>query len=123
MADEIGVLNLTIKDNSDQAAGGLTKLAGALRDVKSSAGGMSVLKDCAETLKRISAAIESGANSYRTLGRLATSLEKVKQAASGFKLPDFSKLENLARTLQDNFNAENGLRRMADCQLRDRRLD
>lgn len=111
---EVGVLNLTIKDNSEQAGQGLNTLADALRRVKNAVSRADNLERYASALKSIAAAIESGANSYRTLGRLATSMEKVKVAATGFKMPDFSRLENLARSLQENFNAENGLKRIAE---------
>ena len=111
---EVGVLNLTIKDNSEQAAQGLNKLADALSRVKNAVSSSAQLRSYADALTKITKAIESGANSYGTLGRLATSMEKVKSASQGFKLPDFSRLEALAKSLQENYNAESGLKRIAE---------
>ena len=94
------------KQSNTGVVSSIKKLTDALQ-------GANGLSDFAKGLADIAAAIENGANSYRTLGYLATSIEKLKKASQGFKLPDFSRLENLARVLQDNFNAENGLKRIA----------
>ena len=68
----------------------------------------------ADGINAITAAMQSSGESYLTLGRLASAINKFKDATSGFSIPSFAKLESLARTLQENFNAENGLKRMAD---------
>ena len=75
--------------------------------------GFSNINSYVQGITDLNAAIEAGANSYHTLTYLATALTKVKTACSGFKLPDFSRLERLAQVLQENFNAENGLTRLA----------
>jgi len=105
-----------IKEASDAASGTdaqIKNMASAMKELSKATGGAN-LKEFADGLKAIASASEKGANSYLTLGRLATSIEKLKTAVQGFKLPDFSRLESLARTLSDNFNAENGLKRMAE---------
>lgn len=99
------------KSKSKNKDGGVLDSIKQLTGALQGAGG---LNDYAEGLVAISSAIESGAKSYLTLGRLATSMEKVKRASEGFKLPDFSRLESLARSLQENFNAESGLKRIAE---------
>lgn len=109
---EVGILNLTIQDNSDATSQGLANLADALTRVKRAVSG-SKTGEFASALKRIQKAIDDGANSYRTLGRLATSIEKVKQSLTGFRIPDFKNLIDLARALQENYNAETNLNKLA----------
>ena len=96
---------------------GKQKTTGALSSIKElteALQGSGKLNDYAQGLSEIASAIDRGAKSYLTLGRLATSMEKVKTALQGFKVPDMSRLESLARALSDNFNAGTGLNRMAE---------
>ena len=56
---EVGVLNLTIQDNSEQAAAGLEKLATALERVKSAVSGGMRLSGVAKHIEQIGNAINS----------------------------------------------------------------
>jgi len=86
----------------------------AMRQLADAVSGVGDLSGFASGLMGISEAIESGAKSYNTLGRLATSIEKVKIALNGFKIPSFDKLIELARALQENYNAETNLKKLAE---------
>jgi len=111
---DIGVLSIQIKSDASQAAQSLKDLAGALRSIEKIVGqATSGLSSFASSLKAVEKAVGES-KGYLTLSRIATSIEKVKTASQGFKTPDFSRLESLMRALQDNFNAESGLKRIAE---------
>ena len=84
---EVGILNLEIRDNSKEAAGGLRELAGALNRVKSSIA------------------------SAQSVGAFSKHLEKLKQAMTG-NWGSGTKFDNIAR-LKD---AVNGLARNSTAQ-------
>lgn len=91
----------------------VTSLARGLKELNNSVKGTDMAR-FADNIKALNSALAKGANSYLTLGRLAGSIKKLKESVQGFKLPSFTGLENLAKSLQENFNAENGLKRIAE---------
>ena len=77
---EVGVLNLTIHDNSDQAAKGLNDLTGALRRVKAAVAGGLKLDKIAQDLEKLCNIVEQNINSstISKLNELCSALEKLK---------------------------------------------
>lgn len=99
--------------SAPKAGNSLNELAAVIKELNALMGG-NYLREYADGLKQINEAINSGAKSYLTLGRLATSVTKVKEAMQGFKIPSFGKLIELAQALQENYNAENNLNKLAE---------
>ena len=81
MPDTVGVLNLEIKDNSEQAGQGLDKLADALTRVKTSVGkGLGL-----STLSRSLNTFTSAVNGAKGLSSVGTFLNAVAGYAKAFK--------------------------------------
>ena len=81
---EVGVLELTIKDNSEQAAGGLKALDGAIRGIKEAVGKGMGLSPVSRSIKALN-------------DNVASSMPVVKQLASLFSaLSSFGKLKNFS---------------------------
>ena len=77
---EVGVLNLTIQDNSEQAAAGLDKLASALERVKNAVSGGMRLSGVAKHIEKIGNAINSSISesTLTKINQLAETLQKLK---------------------------------------------
>ena len=86
---EVGVLNLQIHDNSDQAAQGLDKLAGALERVKQATAGGLKLSSVATQIKKISDAVTNNlsGDAFNKITRLADAISRLKEAGDGFRMP------------------------------------
>ena len=106
MNEELGKTDTS----SISSIGELQKVLSDLSKIR----GAENIQKFADGINAITEAARKSGGSYLTLDRLASSIKRFNEISSGFKLPSFAKIESLARTLQENFNAENGLKRMAD---------
>lgn len=102
-----------MKEIDPSSLNSLKEITGALKEL-SKLGDGAKLKDYASGLRSIANASDKGAKSYHTLTYLATAIGKIKTAIDGFTLPSFTKLENLARSLQENYNASENLKQIAE---------
>lgn len=98
---EVGVLNLTIQDNSSKAAGGLTKLANALDRVKGSVGGLN-LGHLSDELGKVRQAIADQKGASSTITKIAGLFNAINKYATGFGKAniDTQPIVNLATAIQ-----------------------
>ena len=130
MAEEVGVLNLTINDNSKSAAEGLQTLATKLGKVKDNAasfelsnvqtqlkGLVDAVKDNSKAASSIGALLNAVSNYYKTFKSLSKDfkidtrpLTQLKEAVDGgFNIGNAgSQLEQLRTALSKEWNTENG---------------
>ena len=106
-------MNNELKQTDMSAINNISDLQRALSEL-GKIKGADGLQRFADGINAITAAMKNSGDSNLTLGRLASAISRFKEATNGFSIPSFARLESLARTLQENFNAENGLKRIAD---------
>ena len=92
---DVGVLQLTIKDNSESAAAGLDKLVSALTRVKNTVNLASTLSPIADGLKKLGKIVDENihGSTIIKISQLADSIKKLKDA--GGSLSALSKLAKL----------------------------
>ena len=102
---EVGVLNLTIKDNSEQAGKGLSALERALNAVKSAQQGFTLTKVSSEVQKLVNSINKTQATTLKNISGLlnaVTSFSKVKS----FNI-DVTQFEKLREAVGDGFKIGN----------------
>lgn len=99
---EVGVLNLTIQSNSEQAAAGLNKLVSAMQRVKNAVGNGLNLGNYANGLAKLGKIVTDNihGSTIEKLSQLADSLKKLKDA--GGSLSQIGKLEKLVNGSSDS---------------------
>lgn len=98
---EVGVLNLTIQDNSSKAAGGLRSLANALDRVKGSVGGLDLTK-LSTQLANVRQAIADQKGASSTITKIAGLFNAINKYATGFGKANINTqpIVNLATAVQ-----------------------
>lgn len=107
-------LNNEIKNTDSSSVNNILSLQGALADFMKIKGLGANLNKIADGIVAITGAAKNIGESHLTLNRISDAINKLSEVSTGFKLPNFTNLESLAKVLQDNFNAESGLKRLAD---------
>lgn len=112
---EVGVLNLTIQDNSEQAAAGLDKLVGALRRVKNAVAGGLKLEQISLDLEKLGRIVTDSisGSTVAKLTELAEALEKLSSVGSVNVKINFGKnsMGKESDTIRDAINEASAMAR------------
>ena len=103
---EVGVLNLTIRDNSKTAAGGLGQLAGALRAVHAAADNALDLKNVKDGLKNFAAILSRQKNTQKAIKEMTafgTAMDKLSKITNAIQF-DVEPLKNLKTAIGDGIS-------------------
>ena len=105
---DVGVLNLTIKDNSEQAVKGLEALDGVLLRIRHVVSGALGLGKVANEIKRIGRAVEENLtdSTLTKIGQLATELSKLQGLGSlNIKINGGTSIESIRDAVRETMQA------------------
>lgn len=95
---DVGVLNLTIQSNAEQASAGLDKLVSAMQRVKNAVNAGNALSPMAEGLKKLGKVVDENihGSTIAKISQLADSIKKLKESGGSLSaLGKIAKMEEL----------------------------